>query len=439
MTEIPSARVFATQPLTLQGPPVHRDRLAAVSAGKRAARSRTELLVADLYLLLLPVQISLSDTFRLAPSDFVLLFLYVLLIAHRTRFSRTGINVWHIGLALALLSGTFVTLANAGELTSYVLVNKDLGLLVLIATYFAFFTLARSWDVVEHVLRMFVISCTVHSALALAVFFTTKKLTIGPVIVNESTARLSGLLVDPNALGGLLGAALIVQLAGTRRDGFRIRGVLGIACSMILAVGLLMTYSRSAWLGTLIAVAVATLARPGRLLVTAALAAFGIALPLLLNGSAYLRTISDMASRRAQFDARITIISDALDMFWQNPLFGGGLGAFYAKHNAIVHNSVLWCLAELGVLGLAAICGLVAWVLMRGLAARQMAGKRRKRLIACLLLCHLLMFGLALGIEALYQRHWWVFMALIAASSGLARQDKLRDAAWRRPVLLRGN
>ena len=36
-----------------------------------------------------------------------------------------------------------------------------------------------------------------------------------------------------------------------------------------------------------------------------------------------------------------------------------------------------------------------------------------------LLLAHMAMFGLAMGIEALYQRHWWLIVALIGSGYSL--------------------
>ena len=36
-----------------------------------------------------------------------------------------------------------------------------------------------------------------------------------------------------------------------------------------------------------------------------------------------------------------------------------------------------------------------------------------------LLLAHTAMFGLAMGIEAFYQRHWWLVLGLIASSYSL--------------------
>ena len=41
-----------------------------------------------------------------------------------------------------------------------------------------------------------------------------------------------------------------------------------------------------------------------------------------------------------------------------------------------------------------------------------------------LLLGHTAMLGLAMGIEAFYQRHWWVVLALIAASSATAEERR---------------
>ncbi len=403
----------------------------------RRATTRSELILADLYILLLPVQIGLSDSFRLAPSDFALVALFGLFLAHRTKFSRTGISGWHVSLGLALTLGTFVSTAS-GDLKSVVLINKDLGFLVLLGTYYAFFTLVRGWDIVEHVLRVFVLAATVHAALALVAFFTVEKFALGPLTMNESTGRLCGFLIDPNAFGGVLGVALVIQLAGNRRDKFRVGGIFGLVCSAVLAVGLLMTYSRSAWLGCAITVLVAALLRPARLLVMAALGACAVSVPLLLNGMSYLKTVTAMAERPTQVEGRFTIIGDALDMFWHSPILGGGLGAFANRHGVIVHNSVLWCLAELGALGLVSACGLIFWVLVRGFSARRAtADKRRQRLIACLVFCHIFMFGLAMGIEALYQRQWWVCMGFIAGASVLVRQKRARDLRWRFPDLVR--
>jgi hypothetical protein len=45
------------------------------------------------------------------------------------------------------------------------------------------------------------------------------------------------------------------------------------------------------------------------------------------------------------------------------------------------------------------------------------------------------MFGLSLGIEALYQRHWWMIVSLIGAAYSLARHPAGSGAAARfRPV-----
>ena len=39
--------------------------------------------------------------------------------------------------------------------------------------------------------------------------------------------------------------------------------------------------------------------------------------------------------------------------------------------------------------------------------------------VLALLLAHTAMFGLAMGIEAFYQRHWWLVLGLIASSYSL--------------------
>ena len=86
-----------------------------------------------------------------------------------------------------------------------------------------------------------------------------------------------------------------------------------------------------------------------------------------------------------------------------------------------MHNSALWFLADFGLVGLAVFCGFLGWFFVTAWNAYQMAPDEEKPLALALLLAHTAMAGLAVGIEAFYQRHWWLVLALIAASSRLVR------------------
>jgi hypothetical protein len=46
--------------------------------------------------------------------------------------------------------------------------------------------------------------------------------------------------------------------------------------------------------------------------------------------------------------------------------------------------------------------------------------------VLALLLAHAAMLGVAMGIEAFYQRHWWLVMALIASAYSLTLRPAVK-------------
>jgi hypothetical protein len=75
-----------------------------------------------------------------------------------------------------------------------------------------------------------------------------------------------------------------------------------------------------------------------------------------------------------------------------------------------------WFLADFGLIGLVVFLGLCAWVLWRAVVVAPTARSLgRSGLVRGLVLSHIAMAGLSIGIEAFYQRHWWLVMGAIAA------------------------
>jgi O-antigen ligase len=109
-------------------------------------------------------------------------------------------------------------------------------------------------------------------------------------------------------------------------------------------------------------------------------------------------------------------------MFLSHPLLGAGLGSFLRDNEVQVHNTFFWFLAEMGVAGAIVFVGFVMAFLLRGAKAYRLAAPEYRGLLGGLLLAHLSMMGFSLGIEAFYQRYWWVIMALISAAHATARR-----------------
>jgi hypothetical protein len=121
-------------------------------------------------------------------------------------------------------------------------------------------------------------------------------------------------------------------------------------------------------------------------------------------------------------EGRFELIHDAFTAFGHHPLFGGGIGSFRLSEGEIAHNSAMWFLADFGIAGFAVLLGFLGWFFVKGWFAYRFAPARERPVALALLLAHTAMFGLAMGIEAFYQRHWWLVFGLIVSGYSLALQ-----------------
>jgi putative inorganic carbon (HCO3(-)) transporter len=94
-------------------------------------------------------------------------------------------------------------------------------------------------------------------------------------------------------------------------------------------------------------------------------------------------------------------------------VFGIGLGTSEARHDLQIHNTSLWFLTEMGPIGFVSIVGLVVVLALWAMRSARDAPAPIAALAMAALVAHLTMYGLSMGIEALYQRHWWFIWAII--------------------------
>ncbi|HZS49460.1 MAG TPA: O-antigen ligase family protein [Bryobacterales bacterium] len=382
------------------------------------------------YVFLLPVQFE-SNTMNLAPSDLFLALCFAIELG-RIRIVRGAWSVFHAALVIIFFISTFVALNQLAKLTSYILI-KDLGLLSLMGSYLCITSNCGSWSAIRSLLRIFIVAAALHALLGVVVYFSG----VSVPRINYGAARVSGMLIDPNAFGGLLVAALVPNTVTL----FSPRPLLGrtpaALASVMLATALMLTFSRSAWIGLAAALLVIAAFRPSLLPAYAAMgAAAAFAVMLLLGQS---RAVF-LARRPNTAHQRLQQIQDALPFFSQSPLFGIGLGQFdqftkgdptVLRRPYIIHNTTAWMMTEFGLAGAGIFLGLMLWFFTRGAAAYRSMGPDERPLIVGLLGAHAGMLGLSAGIEALYQRHWWLIMAMIGASSAIAKRTAARAGrAW---------
>src|SRR6185369_1660968 len=173
--------------------------------------------------------------------------------------------------------------------------------------------------------------------------------------------RLSGMLLDPNAYGGLLVVALAICEGASWGPAPLFKGPALWISRATLALGILFTFSRSAWVALAFALLLLIAVRPMVALRPVLSCIIGAPLLVLLMGLRFLPVLVQMARRPEQVQGRFDLIHEALEAFARHPFFGGGLGSFRLGAGEVAHNSAMWFLADFGILGLAALLAFLAW------------------------------------------------------------------------------
>lgn len=380
------------------------------------------------YVALLPFQFDLGNGINFAPSD-CLMLLVLVLAAGQLRYRKPAWTLWHFGIAATFAIGSLVAAVRFGTLDRYELLNKDAGLLLPFLSYAAITSAVTEWDDLRRLLRVFTISVVIQNMVAVGGFLATYFLGVANPFARYGGMRLSGMLLDPNAYGGLLVAAYVICEGASLGRAPLFKGFMLWLSRLTLGLGILFTFSRSSWMALLLALLLLC-ALQTRVAIRVVLA-LTVAAPclLLLMGNRFVPVFQEMASRPKQVQGRFDLIHDALQAFAQHPIFGGGIGSFRLGEGEIAHNSAMWFLADFGVIGLVALLGFLGWFFVKGWYAYRFAPAREQSLVLGLLLAHTAMFGLAMGIEAFYQRHWWFVLGLIASSYSLTLSRR-RSTKW---------
>jgi len=366
------------------------------------------------YVALLPYQFEFDKGLNFAPADCCLLLVLVL-VAAQLKYRKPVWTIWHVGIASTFVVGSMVAAASFGRLDRYELLNKDAGLLLPVLSYAALTSTVREWSDLRHILRVFTASVIFENVLAVAAYLAHYFFGVATPFVYAGL-RLSGMLLDPNAYGGLLIVALVICEGGSWGPAPLFQKRTLRFARLTLMLGILFTFSRSAWIGLGFALLLLLALRPKLALrpVWASL----IAAPLLLltMGRRFVPVFEELASRPKQVQGRFDLIHWALQAFVRHPFLGGGIGSFRLAEGEVAHNSAMWFLADFGIVGLAALLGFLGWFFIKAWSVYRLAPERERPLVLALLLAHTAMIGLAMGIEAFYQRHWWMIFALIASS-----------------------
>ncbi|MEO7457410.1 MAG: O-antigen ligase family protein [Gemmatimonadaceae bacterium] len=309
-------------------------------------------------------------------------------------------------------------------------------------------------------LRVFFWSAAAACATGVAAFLlATAGVPVGGAEVSTTAAEnltrafgAFGTMVEPNILGSFSAAVLVMSIV-LLAAGLEYRAANAVALvratAALSALALVLSFTRSAWLGAVAGTAFVAVAgsrtlglRKMRIVKPIALLGALAIVVLLIPGSAgdflsfKLQNLLNFTSRTAAF--RLLTYSLALEQTWQHPILGWGTFTFAPLvaqgndfmqyegwRNLWIGNYVLLALHDTGIVGLALWVGMLWSVIVRGLRATRtlvdVDPAFAARTLACtaavvtLLIPFLATTGFSLG-------YTWLLIGLVGAHARLATQ-----------------
>jgi hypothetical protein len=354
-----------------------------------------------------------GQNLSLALSDLVLVVGLVLTFPS-LHFRPGTWSAWHFALPIYLTASALFL----GPLNRYSILNKVVGIVVLLASYALVTSNVWTWHDLTRVVRAFFAGTVTFSMLGLIRYVAGADLPF--TYCQTCDVRLIAFMPDANLYGSIVVVAIAAYIALDRTVLGVVHPALRWPSAIVLISALALSSSRSAWIALAAVLIVALAIRTRRALPSLFGGAVIVgAVAFLMAGERTLQ-LAELAGRRHSIDSRLALIGHGIDAFFENPLIGIGLGNSHERYGQIIHNTMLWVAAELGVIGLVIFFGFLLWVAARLRDAFASASPTHRPLVVFLILGNVSMLAFSLSVEAFYQRHWWLLFALAAVASRLA-------------------
>lgn len=362
--------------------------------------------------------------FRFSPSDFFMFLFWVINLLNRKVTFKSFITVDLLLILMIFTISTSIALFKAQSFLVYTVINKYIGFLILVFSFFFIANVIRDSKLfLQKILRIFVLTGGILNAIYIMLSF------VFPVNVNLKKtllysywpSRLRGLLIDPNAYGGFLTIVFFLCLPLLINEKVKSKKILYSIILFSSLFGVVLTFSRSALLGffvgsiIMIIFTYAELKKYIYFLITSSILSLFF---LYVSNPVLYRTMLDFMKRSNTVTSRFNFIISGLELFSRNPIIGIGSGIYFALNGAIIHNTYIWILVEMGVIGLLCFVFFIFHVLQTNIQLIRKFKKSHKDLfyITVGLFCAIIsMCTYGIGIEFLYQRYLWMLFALLQA------------------------
>lgn len=406
-----------------------------------------------IWIVLLPVQVDTMGGIglRFAPADIILIVLLFWLLIDT--FQKRLSLIYNRSLIFAVLMGLWFsfTLVNTysalGAIPQYAIVNKVIGFGMLAGIYWMILQSLESKEDINHILKWYLVTGSLWNIIGIGAFAVYHWKGIYSLFADS---RISGLLIDANAYGGFLVSVFLLQAALLTMDKKPKMPLFQIINAGLLLLGIFLSFSRSAYIaleaGCILLVMFYLYFKYikkeniGGILQLFLLFLIFIISTALVTATAIYRydflqifaeLFPDIGSRSPEdikiirtknIDIRVQLIQQGLKEFLSSPVWGVGIGVFPALNEKghIIHNTYIWLLAETGIIGFSLFLGFIISIVKQCRVVLTKNIMVDPYVIGAVTAIGTWL-GLMIGIEAMYQRHYWFMCAILGASYKFAK------------------
>ena len=264
--------------------------------------------------------------------------------------------------------------------------------------------------------------------------------------------RAAGPFKNPSVYGTVLGVCFVIALHRFFQTRLAIRRIIYALGLLAIVAGLVMTFTRAAWLGPAVALLALVAFYPGKRKVITAWIVAGVfiillALPAIKASPLYERRIL----YRRPIESRVLIARNSIEMFKDKPVFGVGINNFdfYKRFYPVYipgtegyvgptsHNTFLTILVETGLVGFipyVAVLAILAWrwliTYIRAPANPQVGSRQLVAAIGTATICY---FVTASLVDMRFFRYveylFWLLLGLVAVQYAMLQTRREQHAA----------
>lgn len=367
---------------------------------------------------LMPLQLEI-DAFdavagtRLPPGD-IFLALAILAAPASLRLRRDPVSMLPLAMMATLAWGLLVAMFYAGEASDHAIRVKFVGAIVLAVWCLVTVAHAKAGHG-PRILRVWLIGMAFWAVIA---YIDWKYVDFLSFVSAKTPSRFGGMQYDPNNAGVAFAVALLLVW----KYGHRVfpSRVMHLTVGVILAVALTQTFSRTGYLGLLGGIAVVLAIETAGVRKWARyLAAGAIVLAAALATGIISDSTSEWDRRPDTVSSRDQLSAAGMEAFTESSGLGIGLGTHKERSDQIIHSTGVWLLVEMSLVGVLFFFAMIAIPFHAALRLRRFDSDFALALIGA----QVVMAVASNGIEAVYQRQWWLVIGLSAAVVATAARD----------------